>query len=223
MRLPSRFLLFLLVATAALRADDSLAHVRRAQAMLGAGIDSQVLRIENATRWGRYPRCLHALVFEAGGVVWFYTPGEGTQGFVARKGAKPGLARVLREVEPGFTRWEMIPASAGGGPVDDRPLPNGCLIDCLVALRERVARGESVSRPQLLSYYVNTTEWRRGHTVLTYLRPDGVAVIDPDRLETHVNPTVYASPTAGDPLELARLLDDRARNARWVPLDVPAR
>ena len=74
------------------RAD--LTNARSAQAILGADVWSQVIRIENTGSTKKYPRTVHALVFEVAGILWFYQDGEGTQSFSLHRGrleAETGL------------------------------------------------------------------------------------------------------------------------------------
>jgi hypothetical protein len=188
--LASRFLLVLLLLVVAARGSESLQDARRAQALLGAEVWSQVIRVEN-TGWSRrYPRRVEALVFELAGILWFYTDADGTQSLSTQRGRlaqdKADLTPLLREIDHGFTAWSPVPdderaraeVRAARG-----PLRNGCFIESVAALRERLAAGESPGDPQLLSYYIAGA----GHTVLTYQAGDGVRVIDPaepDRVQT---------------------------------------
>src|SRR5688572_2544577 len=80
-----RILIFLF-AVVALRATDTLAQARHAQALLGPRVWSQVIRVENKTAGATYPRDLHALVFELEGVLWFYTAIDGTQSLSVYRG-----------------------------------------------------------------------------------------------------------------------------------------
>lgn len=217
-----RVLLFsLLLAAAGLRADSSLSHVRHAQMLLGPATWSRVLHIENSAREGRYPRELHALVFEVAGLLWFYTPAEGTQSFSLHRGRleveKADFAPLLRDIEPGFGRWREV---SGGGVTIDRGarLPNGCFIESLVALRERLLAGEKLSQPRLLSYYRETAGGVLGHTVLAYEQAGRIVVYDhalPEQRER----LFFANLT--EPLPLARAFEGkRVMRAREIPLDL---
>lgn len=163
------------------RADESLAHARRAQALLGDDVWSQVVRIENVARESVYPRSVHALVFEFAGRLWFYCSVDGTQSFSVYAGRlaedKADFGPLLREIEPGFRRWTTLPK----GPAAPGPLRNACFIESLAALRARIAAGVPVSAPQLLSYYVDTPAGRRGHTVLVYRVGGRTVAVDPAR------------------------------------------
>lgn len=161
-----------------LRADDSLVHARRAQAALGPDVWSRVIRIENQARGSRYPRVLHALVFELASVLWFYADTDGTQSFSLHRGRlaeeKADFGPLLRDIDPGFTRWSVAPegvATAG-------EIPNGCFIESVAALRGRLARGEEVANPELLAVYCDTPTGRKGHTVLAYSTHENVEVVD---------------------------------------------
>jgi hypothetical protein len=214
----------LLVAAAALRANDSLAHARRAQELLDPAVWSRVLRIENDARLSRYPRMVHALVFELAGILWFYCDVDGTQSFSLRKGRlaeeKADFGPLLHDIEPGFRRWRVEPA----GRRDARPsaggeLPNGCFIESLAAWRKLAAAGFAFEAPRLLSFYHDTPAGRQGHTVLTYALPDAVVVRDPaepDGVRT------FSAELGADALELACALEGvRVTKARWVPVELP--
>ena len=209
----------LVVGVALVRgADVSLETARRAQALLGPGVWSQVIRVENDAHASRYPRELHALVFELAGVLWFYTDTDGTQSFSLRRGRlteeKADFAPLLRDIERGFTRWSVAP----DGEATPGKLPNGCFIESIAALRARLERGEGVASAQLLSYYIETVDGRHGHTVLSFATSRGVAVIDPDRPKQTRR---FSASQAGEALELARALDgERVAAARWVPVDL---
>lgn len=207
-----------LFATSALHADGSLAHARCAQARLGPDVWSQVIRIENEARWNRYPRTLHALVFELMGVLWFYTDTDGTQSFSLHHGRlaeeKADFGPLLADIEPGFTRWRLVPGAAGNAA---GPLPNGCFIDSVAAWRARRARGEETMNPQLLAYYANDFT---GHVVLTYATRGHVEVIDPERPDV---PLKFSAALAGDAKELVHALCPvPVSHVRLVPLTEPA-
>ena len=106
----------LFFAAVALRADGSLADARYAQVLLGPGIWSCVIRIENDSRFSAYPRVAHALVFELDGVLWFYTDTDGTQSFSLYKHRlaeeKADFGPLLREIDRGFTSWKVVPSDA---------------------------------------------------------------------------------------------------------------
>jgi hypothetical protein len=121
------------------RADESLTDARRAQALLGDDVWSQVIRIENTARDSVYPRIVHALVFDFVGRLWFYCGVDGTQSFSVYADQlaedKADLGPLLREIEPGFRRWTILPrVRAAPG-----PLRNGCFIESLAAVHTRMA------------------------------------------------------------------------------------
>ena len=212
------FWFWLVVGAAFARgADFSLATARRAQALLGPEVWSQVIRVENDARLSRYPRVLHALVFELAGVLWFYTETDGTQSFSLKRGRLAGdkadFAPLLRDIEPGFRRWSVAP----DGDATPGELPNGCFIESVAALRERLARGGETMQPQLLSFYWDTPVGRLGHTVLTFATKNEVEVIDsvtPTRLRH------FPAALAGDASALARAMcDGVVARARMVSLE----
>ncbi len=227
-------------------ADRSLENARRAQELLGPEFWSCVIRVENAAARSRYPAVVYALVFEEGGLLWFYTDTEGTQSFsraldrLAEE--KADFLPLLRAIEPGFAAYQVLAggertsrsvsehrpptfakATAGeGGPfsVSDRPLPNGCFIESLAALSDHVRRGEPIARARLLNCYVDAPRGWRGHTVLTYETPRGLFLVDPVR-----SPRARAMPRAwadnAMALAAAALPGARVVEARWVPTTLP--
>jgi hypothetical protein len=209
---------FLLGGAVGLYADDSLAHARQAQAMLGRDVWSQVIRIENATRHSYYPRTLHALVFELEGVLWFYSDTDGTQSFSLQRGRlaeeKADIGPLLRDIEPGFTHWSVVPGAVGVAEAPSGPLPNGCFIQSVAASR---ALGVGAEHRQLLSYYVRTTSGLRGHTVLTYKVSGRLGIFDP---EQPLYVQKFPETLGRDALTLARAVrGSDVIQARLFPLD----
>ena len=215
-------LLFWLLLPLALAAATPLEHARRAQALLGPETWSRVLRIENAAGGGAYPATVFALVFESGGLLWFYTDADGTQSFSLHRDRleeeKAEFGPLLKAIDPGFTRWAVVTDAEGAAPGGE--LPNGCFIESLAALRTRVGRGEPVERARLLSLYIDTPLGRRGHTVLTYETRRGLFVVDPAR-----TPAARALPQAwaDNAPALAEFLwpGVHVARARWVPTTLP--
>jgi hypothetical protein len=224
---PARFvllLLTLLVFATALRADPSLDQVRRAQSLLGPDIWSQVIRVENHARASRYPRILHALVFELAGILWFYTATDGTQSFSLHAGRlaeeKANFSPLLRDIEPGFTRWSVVPADRLPRVIPGLALRNGCFIESVAGLRERLARGEPMERPRLLSFYANTSSGVHGHTVLAYGHGEHVEVFDPGQPDKRFT---FAKAFGPDALALARALEGpEVVKARYVSIEMNA-
>ncbi len=207
------------------RAASSLEHARTAAEMVGAETWSRVLKIENTRKHGSYPATVYALVFEFGGILWFYTDTDGTQSFSLCFGGlaaeKADFAPLLRAIEPGFARYVVVPADATRpGRRAREELPNGCFIESVASLRQRVARGDLIVRARLLSFYGEARGKRFGHTVLAYETPSGAFVVDPQ--------------ADGAPVRVSRQLPEEARvvaqaarpevrvtSARWVPTDMP--
>jgi hypothetical protein len=214
--------LFLLAASV-LRADRLLDQVRSAQATLGTDVWSRVIRVENETQPSRYPRTLHALVFEFGGILWFYTPVDGTQSFSLHRDRleeeKSDFGPLLKDVDPGFVRWTVVAGTGRSRPRRGGELPNGCFIDSVAALHDRRKRGEVVGEPRLLSYYVATPDGMSGHTVLALISPDRVEVID---AAESARPRSFARPMGGDAAGLAMVLaGETVVKARWIPAAEP--
>lgn len=218
----SRLLLILLLWFPSwLAAATPLDHVRRARTLLGAETWARVVRVENAAPSSVYPKIVYALVFELGGLLWFYTDSDGTQSFSLHRhnlaAEKADFAPLLRDIEPGFVAHAILPddASEPEAGVDGLSLPNGCLIESYAMLRQRALRGDAILQSRLLSYHV---EGRRiGHTVLVYETPRGLLLIDPAapdkarRVKRRI---------AHDAVEVARSLQPEAviAQARWVPV-----
>ena len=103
---PTLSLLVLLVSllvAAPLKA--SLEDIRHAQALLGPGTWSQLIRIENERPTATYPRKTFALVFEFNGILWFYTARDGTQSLSLFTGRvekdRKNLHPLLLEIDSG--------------------------------------------------------------------------------------------------------------------------
>lgn len=214
------FLILLFCSPAWLAASTPLDHVRRARALLGGETWAQLLRVENVATESVYPEIVYALVFELGGLLWFYTDTDGTQSFSLHRdnlaAEKADFAPLLRAIDPGFVAHTVLDEDVVvAGISAEQPLPNGCLIESYAALRERALRGEIILGSRLLSYHV---EGRRiGHTVLVYETPQGPRVIDPVAPDKARR---VKRRMAGDAVEIARWLQPEATiaRARWVPV-----
>lgn len=198
---------------------SSLENARRAQALLGADVWSQVIRVENTGSTARYPRTVHALVFELVGILWFYTDVDGTQSFSMHRGRlaadKADFAPLLRDIHADFKKWTVVPADPAARATGDGALLNGCFVESVANLRQRVLVGDDVRSPQLLSYYANGSH-TPGHTVLTYQTAEGVKVIDPIDPK---RPIVLAAKLARDAHALGTALVGRmVTKAIWVPV-----
>jgi len=204
----------------------SLANARRAQALLGHDVWSRLIRIENTGDTTTYPRTVHALVFELVGILWFYTDVNGTQSFSLYRGRldaeKSDFAPLLADIHGGFKRWTEVPAHVAlvahpaTATPKTGPLRNGCFIDSVAFLRTRLLVGGEVSRPQLLSFYVDRGLRRVGHTVLTFETKEGVQVFDPAEPES---PLMFRRELAGDAAALgSALVGGIVSRALWVPI-----
>jgi hypothetical protein len=172
------------------------------------------------TRPGRaaYPRSFGAVVFEMGGILWFYTATDGTQSLSIRLGRakedEQDLGPLLSSLDPGFTHWESD--SGGYSPVEKSSVPpNACFIQSVALLRNSLSLGIHVEHARLLSYYVSYPTGLKGHTVL-YLETDkGPTVIDPlmQRWPLHVQ-----SADTADPKCVAYCIRHDVASARWVPI-----
>ena len=98
-------------------------------------------------------------------------------------------------------------------------LPNDCFIASVAALRALQATGTLLAQPRLLSFYKLVADGVIGHTVLTFLRRDGVVVLDPTE---KLGPQIFSTALGADALALARALEGgRVTQARWVPVELP--
>lgn len=224
MKIFLRWLLLLTGLTSVVCASTTRDDTARAQAALG-GNWSRLIRIENISKRSLYPAVVDALVFEEAGILWFYSPTNGTQSlsrFLNRVEAdKENLGPLLTAIDPGFTHFEFVANPAAGLPfVSGEKLENGCFIECLGALRDRVMRGERVASPRLLSLYVDTASGRLGHTVLTYDTPGGFFLLDPTR---SARPRALPEAWRDDPTALAKVALPGARvvKSRWLEVERP--
>jgi hypothetical protein len=196
--------LALLITAAVARAESSLAAVRLARQMLGNQSWTRVIRVENESRSRRYPKVVYALVFELAGLLWFYAPEDGTQSFSLHRDQldveKADFGPLLRDIEPGFRHWAIVPGEAESS-APSVQLPNGCFIESVCALRNRVAQGLETLRPRLLFYYFAPEARKPGHTVLMFETKDGARIIDPS--DNHEE--LLAARFAADPLRAARM------------------
>jgi len=187
--------------------------------LIGPDAWSRIIRIENTNRRSAYPRVVLALVFEFGGILWFYTDADGTQSFSMRKNnlraEEADFHPLLRDIERGFVDYTIVPEeTAAANPTQTGPLPNGCFEESVAELRRLTALNPLVESARLLSYYVRGVSGWLGHTVLSYETPDGKFVFDP--LEPRSR---RVHPKSDDPLSIAQGLrhDLNIAKARWVP------
>jgi len=198
----------------------SLANARRAEALLGPDVWSRLIRIENTGDTKTYPHTVHALVFELAGILWFYTDVNGTQSFSLYRGRldadKTDFAPLLADIHEGFKRWTEFPADETTVTPESGLLRNGCFVESVAFLRTRLLVGGEVSRPQLLSFYVNRGLRSVGHTVLTFETKEGVQVFDPAEPES---PLMFRRELAGDAAALgSALVGGIVSRALWVPI-----
>jgi hypothetical protein len=202
--------------------SPSLQHARQAREMIGRELWSRIIRIQNTNARSVYPAEVYALVFELGGLLWFYTDADGTQSFSLHlnnlAAEKNDFAPLLHDIDPGFARFTVVPDAEPGveDPRVGEPLPCGCFIESYAALRTQALRGELILRARLLSYYVTRGGKPLGHTVLAYQTPHCALVLDPLEPGT---PFSVKPNTAGDPVALAHHLrpDLQITRARWAP------
>jgi hypothetical protein len=197
---------------------ESTLQARRAAAMLGPTLWKRVILIRNTAPASRYPRSLGAVVFEMGGILWFYTSTDGTQSLSLELGRaeadKRDLGRLLPAIDPGFTQWEFD-AADGCGREPGPPPPNACFLECVALLRTRLSAGDPVEQPRLLSYYVALPGGLRGHTVLFFRAREALTIIDPLRPKRRFRIRPRQPEDAKD---VAGCLRSDIASARWVPI-----
>ena len=211
MQIPALLFLVSIGLATSVAAQSRLENARHAQALLGPQIWSQVITVVNEARGSAYPKTVHALVFELMGILWLYTDIDGTQSFSLHRDRlaeeKADFGPLLKDIEPGFSRWSVASTTATRPRAQAEPLPNGCFIESVAALRRRLARGEAADNPRLLTFYVNSGLRKKGHTVLVYNVGEVVEVIDSSR---PAQPLGFASQTGREALRLARALEGSA-------------
>lgn len=200
-----RFLALGLLLTASLHAG-TLETAFQARAMLGPGVWSRVLRIENekAGRGSRYPAEFHGLVVAFEGILWFYSEIDGTQTLSRQRGRleadQADLGPLLRAVEPGLARFEEVtdrpPAHVPAGPP-----PLTCFFGSVARWQQLQQEPGPPARARLLAYY----PWaeRQGHMVLEYWRDGRRYVFDPEKPADERELPVRL---AEDPLKVAQAL-----------------
>ena len=166
----------------AARRNETAGTAFQAQALLGPGVWSRVLRISNHQpgRDSRYPAEFYGLVFAFEGMLWLYTGLDGTQSLSRMRGrlatdeADPGP--LLQAIERGLTRFVDVTAQ---GPADagSDPLPHECFIRCVARWQELQHETNPPMRARLLACYAPAVP--EGHTILEYWRDDRRHVFDP--------------------------------------------
>ncbi|RXK53578.1 hypothetical protein ESB00_17965 [Oleiharenicola lentus] len=222
--IPSRLwcLLIALLLPAALGAG-SLESAFQARAMLGPGVWSQVLRLENERpgRGSRYPAEFHGLLVEFQGILWLYTEFDGTQSLSRYAGRteadRADLAPLLRAVEPGLGRYTAV---AGGPPFGTlaRPPPYHCFLAAVARWQRLQAEPNPPTRARLLAIYPERA--RQGHMVLEYWRDGRRYVFDP---EHPAKDQELSAKLAEDPLKVALSLyrlDPRPKPVRAMTLEL---
>jgi len=218
-KLLAPFLLGLLLAIPP--AQASVVAARQARAALGPGVWARVLRVENNNPRSQYPRTVYATVFEFAGLLWFYTETDGTQSFSLHRGMLAGekadFRPLLRDIDPGFAAFEVLPDSDPLFARSAEALPNGCFIESVAALHASLERGERIQGAALLSYYIESGGRMHGHTVLAYETPAGLRVVDSAQSRRPM--AVGAGSLASAPLKIARALNaGGVVRANWVPV-----
>lgn len=195
----------------------------QAQAMLGLGVWSRVLLIENENvgRGSRYPAEFHGLVVAFEGILWLYTEFDGTQTLSLYGGRlaadQADLAPLLRAVEPGLGRFEEVTESPPVKLGEESP-PYACFLASVARWQQLQREPVPPTRARLLAYYPR--DERQGYMVLEYWREGRRFVFDPDSPGAD---RVMSLRLGEDPLKVARALfrsGDRNRPVRVRHLDL---
>lgn len=204
----TRILLLLVLACAsaslAVGRNDQVVAVLRVAEMLGQDTWTRALWIENRenSSRSRYPARFPAVVFALQGMLWMYTPIDGTQSlsqFSGRLASDQGnLGPLLEAIEPGLRRFSNL--SFADEPLGELPAPFACFPRCIekwLALMNEPVPPEAV---RLLNYYMPARSGQKGHSVLEYTQGGRRYVFDPDRPgELHT-----IADGIEDPLEVVR-------------------
>lgn len=202
------------------RGNPAFDHARQAQAMLDASTWSRLVEIRNTNSRSHYPSTVYALVFEAAGILWFYTDTDGTQSFSRFTNRldeeKRDFTAGLRAIDAGFTSFRLV-EPRGPAPVLSHQLPNGCFIESLSAAQSLPFGARGLTDARLVSVYVGERHHRRGHTVLVFEDHRGAYVVD--RTISPV-PRRIGEKLPREPLAVARQILGNVvtLSARYVPL-----
>jgi len=206
------------VARAEAERDRSMLYAREASDLLGPTLWKRVIRIQNTSAESRYPRSFGALVFEMGGILWFYAATDGTQSLsLMRNHVKEdegNLGPLLVGIDAGFSCQEIEPADWGMQEGIQTP-PNACFIQSIALFRRELSQGNRVQRARLLSYYVALPTGIKGHTVLYLEARDGPTIIDPLAWR---RPLRVRAKDLGDAKSVAYCLRRDVAYARWVSM-----
>lgn len=177
--------------------------------LLGPHTWSRVVRIENSAPTARYPASFHALVFELEGILWLYAESDGTQSLSRELGRlgrdRDEFLQLVRQLSPGFS--QVVDASADEPPLlalVENKLPRGCFLYSVLNWRRLEAEHPGLRSSQLLTFYVNTADGLRGHTVLLYRFGRRTFLFDP--ASTVAERELPPLPTEIDPLALGTQL-----------------
>jgi hypothetical protein len=197
--------------------DSSLAYAREASAMLGPTLWKRVILVHNGSAGSRYPASFGAVVFEMGGILWFYTATDGTQSLSLRRGRakedERNLGPLLAGIDPGFSLWEFDPPRTKPDETATIP-PNACFIQSIALLRHSRPADIGAGRARLLSFYVTLPAGVFGHTVLYLETDEGPAIIDPLRPNRLLR---IPGARPGDARSVALGIRRDISDARWVP------
>ncbi|WP_438480431.1 hypothetical protein [Oleiharenicola lentus] len=171
------------LAFVSLRANERAAAFQ-AQALLGSGVWSEVVKIKNTRPNAAFPAVVYALVFELEGRLWLYAANTGTESLSLQRGRlaqdKANYGPLLREISRGFERYTIVEPRESDDIEPLRPLPHGCFIQSIAYLRRLTGAGVDLGEARLLAYYVTSGAGQRGHTVLYFERDGRRYYFDPE-------------------------------------------
>ncbi len=217
------FLLAWVPTTASLPATAEARAVRDAQSRLGRGVWSRLLEIENKGDTSVYPKLTYAMVFAFNGMLWIYTPYDGTQSLSLYANRlerdQADVRPLLREIHPGFAGFAELPEKDAPDALAEDDLPNGCFIESLASARALEATGQRVLKAGILLYYARGRSMQ-GHAVLAYETEGGVFIDDMAR----PRPERVGGKWSDRPIDLARRHEPSLRktllDAKFIPMSI---
>lgn len=212
-----RFALFLLVFGAgAASFADSRETAWQARTIVGDGVWSRVLHIENerAGRKSPYPADFHALVVAFEDILWFYTEFDGTQTLSRYRGRvatdQNDLGPLLRAIDPGLTHFTDVTDQPPSRIARGLP-PQPCFLACVAHWLELQRSAHPPTQARLVAGYLKPQPI--GHMMLEYRQGGRRFLYDPDYALT-----AWEIPhsVGTDPLDVASAMFEERRLMRPV-------
>ena len=214
-------LLALLTACAGPMASafDAVGQVRLARERVGAKTWSREVLLELREATDVFPREVAALVFEYQGILWLYTPYDGTRSLaLLLAGARPERVNLAGIIRPQISTVLAVRTLADEGrPEPGGHLRQGCFIDSLAALRREISTGAGIRRAALLCYYTLGDGMKGAHTVAFVETATERFVIDASRSATPIE-VAEGRTRSAQSLAAAVAPWGEVTSARWLPV-----